>query len=119
MTPLSNEGTQRIPQKVLTLSREVDECTPLAGGAARHLRGAPPARGVPRHPGRPVQVDPIKPVLKPPGSMLLTLKCDALLSTSAFKFNLRRDTLATAVEVFSTGGAGGGALGAGAYTRSR
>jgi len=40
--------------------------------------------------GRTVQVDPIKPKLKPPGTKRLNLKCDALLSTSAFKFNLRR-----------------------------
>jgi hypothetical protein len=37
-----------------------------------------------------VQVDPIKPKLKPPGTKRLKLKCDILLSTSAFKFNLRR-----------------------------
>jgi len=32
----------------------------------------------------------MKPELKPPGTKLLKLKCDILLSTSAFKFNLRR-----------------------------
>jgi len=37
-----------------------------------------------------VQVDPIKPKLKPPGTKRLKLKCDMLLSTFAFKFNLRR-----------------------------
>ena len=37
-----------------------------------------------------VQVDPIKPTLKAPGSQRLKLKCDTLLSTSAFNFNLRR-----------------------------
>jgi len=37
-----------------------------------------------------VQVDPIKPKLKPPGTKRLKLKCDTLLSTSAFKFKLRR-----------------------------
>jgi hypothetical protein len=37
-----------------------------------------------------VQVDPIKPQLKPPGNKRLKLNCDVLLSTSAFKFNLRR-----------------------------
>jgi hypothetical protein len=37
-----------------------------------------------------VQVDPIKPKLKPPGTERLKLSGDALLSTSAFKFNLRR-----------------------------
>ena len=37
-----------------------------------------------------MQVDPIKPKLKPPGTKRLKLKYDILLSTSAFKFNLRR-----------------------------
>ena len=37
-----------------------------------------------------MQVDPIKPTLKPPGTKHLKLKCEILLSTSAFKFNLRR-----------------------------
>jgi len=36
-----------------------------------------------------VQVDPIKPKLKPPGTKRLKLKCDIMLSTSAFKFELR------------------------------
>jgi len=35
-------------------------------------------------------VDPIKPTLKPTGTQRLKLKCDVLLSTSAFNFNLRR-----------------------------
>jgi len=37
-----------------------------------------------------VQVDPIKPTLKPPGTNRLKLKYDDLLSIFAFKFNLRR-----------------------------
>jgi hypothetical protein len=37
-----------------------------------------------------VQVDPIEPTLKPPGTKHLKLKCDILLSTFAFKFNVRR-----------------------------
>jgi len=37
-----------------------------------------------------VQVDLIIPMLKPPGTKVLKLKCDTLVSTSAFKFNLRR-----------------------------
>jgi hypothetical protein len=41
-----------------------------------------------------VQVDPIKPELKPPGTERLTLKCDKLLSSFAFNFNLRRYTTA-------------------------
>ena len=32
----------------------------------------------------------MKPKLKPPGTKCLKLKCDIPLSTSAFKFNLRR-----------------------------
>jgi len=37
-----------------------------------------------------VQVDPIKPAFKAPGSMLLKLRYDGPLSNFAFKFNLRR-----------------------------
>jgi len=37
-----------------------------------------------------MQVDPMKPMLKPPGTKHLKLKCGMLLSTFAFKFNLRR-----------------------------
>jgi hypothetical protein len=37
----------------------------------------------------------MKPELKPPGTKHLKLKCDALLSTFAFKFNLRRYSLAS------------------------
>ena len=40
--------------------------------------------------GRPVQVDPMKPKLKPPGTKRLKPKCDILLSTSAFNLNSRR-----------------------------
>jgi hypothetical protein len=39
--------------------------------------------------GRAVQVGPLKPKLKPPGTKRLKPKCDILLSTSAFNFNLR------------------------------
>jgi hypothetical protein len=35
----------------------------------------------------------MKPILKPPGTEHLKLKCDVLLSTFAFKFNLRRYTV--------------------------
>jgi len=45
-----------------------------------------------------VQVDPIRPKLKPPGTEGLKVKCDILLSTSAFKFNLRRYTLVSGGE---------------------
>ena len=40
--------------------------------------------------GRAVQLDPIKPTLKPPGTKHLNLKCDILLLSLAFNFNLRR-----------------------------
>ena len=39
-----------------------------------------------------MQVDPIKPTLKAPATMLLKLKCGELLSRFSFKFNLRRYT---------------------------
>ena len=42
--------------------------------------------------GRAVQVDPMKPMLEPPATKRLKLNCDILLSTSAFKFNLRQYT---------------------------
>ena len=80
-----------------------------------------------------MQVPPIKPALKAPGTKHLKLKCDTLLLTSAFKFNLRRyigvvdatqyarfnayDLVATTVAVPAGGGGGGGST-AGAYTRS-
>ena len=37
-----------------------------------------------------MQVDPIKPALKAPGTKCLKLNCDEPLSNVAFKFNLRR-----------------------------
>ena len=37
-----------------------------------------------------MQVDPIKPKLKPPGTKRLKLNCNVLLSSFAFEFNLRR-----------------------------
>ncbi len=42
-----------------------------------------------------MQVHPINPTLKLTGTKRLKLKCDILLSTSAFKFNLRRYTVVT------------------------
>jgi len=66
----------------------------LGGGGQRavhYLRahGAPAAR---RYLGEGLQVDTMKVNLKPPGTERLKLKCDILLSTSAFKFNLRHYT---------------------------
>jgi hypothetical protein len=45
-----------------------------------------------QYPGKAVQVEPIKPTLKPSGIKRLKLMCDEPISTSAFKFNLRRYT---------------------------
>ena len=47
-------------------------------------------RGSVRDPGGAVQVDPIKPKLTLPGTWRFRLNYDVLLSTSAFKFDLRR-----------------------------
>jgi len=43
--------------------------------------------------GGEVQVDPMKPVLKQPGTERLNLECDEPLSNFAFNFNLRRYTM--------------------------
>ena len=42
--------------------------------------------------GLAVQVDPMKPQLKPSGNVHLKLECDVLRSTFAFKFNMRHYT---------------------------
>ena len=42
-----------------------------------------------------MQVDPIKPTLKPPGTKRLKLQYDGPLSNSAFTFSLRRYTEVT------------------------
>ena len=39
-----------------------------------------------------MQVDPVKPTLKAPGTRRLKLKCDEPLLNFAFNFNLRRST---------------------------
>ena len=66
----------------------MNECKPLDGGQHDVGRGLLEP-GASRQ-GSPVQVDPIKPKLKPPRTKRLKLKCDVLLSKSAFKSNLRR-----------------------------
>ena len=48
-----------------------------------------------------MQVDTIKPSLKPPGTKRLKLKWRILLSTSAFKMELRRFNEAYALDVLS------------------
>jgi hypothetical protein len=46
--------------------------------------------------GRALQVDPMKPILKPPGTEHLKLECDIPPSTFGFKFNLCRYSMASA-----------------------
>ena len=69
----------------------MNECKPLPGGGRRAARPAG-GRGAVRaraYQGRAVQVDPIKPKLKAPGTKRLKLNCGMLLSTCGFKFSLR------------------------------
>jgi len=63
-----------------------------AGGVQSHhqLYGDGADSGTNAARGRAVQVDPMKPKFKPPGTRRLKLKFDTLLSTSGLKFNLRR-----------------------------
>ena len=56
-----------------------------------HCTRLPPP---PPDPGTAVQVDPMKPTSKPPGSKRFKLEDEKLLSTFAYNFNLRRYTLA-------------------------
>jgi hypothetical protein len=68
-------------------------------------------------PGRAVRFDPMKPKLKQPGTKRLKLKCDTLLSTSAFKLICAATTGVGGLEraVRHLHGGGGGQQ-AGAYT---
>jgi len=84
----------------------VDECKPLLWGnhfgpSAAAAWGAlledcrdsgAPIRSDIQCRGRAVQVDPIEPTLKAPGTKRLKLKYDVALSNFAFNFNLRRYT---------------------------
>ena len=63
----------------------------------------------------------MKPKLKPPGTKRLKLKCDILLSTSAFEFNLRRYSSLSKLIMLSQliRAAATATTSAGAHTRSR
>jgi hypothetical protein len=56
-----------------------------------------------------VQVEPMKPVLTAPGSMLLNLRYVGLLSKYAFNFNLRRYSEGKGESGVAERGGGGGA----------
>jgi len=56
-----------------------------------------------------MQVDPIEPTLTAPGTMPLKLKCDELVSSCAFKCNLRRFTKVRLTVVIDCGQSGMGA----------
>ena len=67
-----------------------------------------------------MQLDPIEPTLKPPGTKRLKLKYEKLVSSFGFNFNLRRYTkelLAAAGDGKGEEEAAASALLAGAYTR--
>jgi len=63
-------------------------------GAVARPAGAEPRGAAARRHGRAVQVHPIKATLKPPGTRRLKLKYYQLPSSFAFKFYLRRFTMA-------------------------
>ena len=69
----------------------MSECKPLHPGQVEEPEKE--ATRAPASRGRAVQVDPIKPKLKPPVSKILKPEYDKLLSNIAFKFNLRRYTV--------------------------
>ena len=73
-------STSRVPTAAMATSTNLRTC-PLSTGSTTRL-----------HRGRAVQVDPMKPTLKAPGSKRFEIKYDQLLSNFAFKFNLRRYT---------------------------
>ena len=71
-------GTAQVEQS------RVDECKPLDRGAqGGHHRSVPGQ-------GEAVQVEPMKPTLKAPGTERWKLKHSELLSNFAFRINLRR-----------------------------
>jgi hypothetical protein len=75
-------GMRRSAAEIVAVARGI-----AAAGAALHATGI-------MH-GRAVQVDPINSKLKPPGTELLKLYYDELLSRFGFKFYLRRFSTGT------------------------
>ena len=77
---------QRSAREAIYRSWPIGVCGDPVRGARR------PGRRAAAHQGRAVQVEPIKPTLKAPGSERSKLKYDEPLSTLAFNFNMRRYT---------------------------
>ena len=82
------------PDLIRTRCAYVKLCT--GRHAAALALGGVHEHAEPPEPGRAVQVDPIKPKEKPPGTKRLKLKCEILPSTFAFNSNLRRYNLVMA-----------------------
>jgi hypothetical protein len=91
----STSATQAAPLQLGALYAEPD---PMAGGLAQSWTEAATLYTQSADQGRAMQVDPIKPTLKAPGTKILNLKYYKLLSGFAYKANLRRYTKATRME---------------------
>jgi hypothetical protein len=65
----------------------------LTHGRRRRAHRGPPIRGRAQDPGKPLQVEPMKPTLKAPGTKRLNLKNVEVVSSFASNFHLRRYTL--------------------------
>ena len=77
------------------------QLAPLHHGVVAAAAEGP--RDDPRAPGEAVQLAPIKPTLKPPGTERLKPKCDDPLSNFAFSFNLRCYSLDALDELLAAG----------------
>jgi hypothetical protein len=84
-------------------SRSGEVEAPGEGEVGEQLQMARAARGITL--GRAVQVHPMRPTLKAPGSKRLKLKYGEPLSNYAFNFNLRRYTSAPCPSTASAPGA--------------
>jgi hypothetical protein len=92
---LPRTGRDPAAAALRTLLGNLLQETRVHPGESRALVAAVRASGLAAGHGRAVQVDTIRPRLKPPGTKRLKLNCDVLLSTSALRFNLRRYSTGT------------------------
>jgi len=96
---LKAPGTRRVETKIRLPAFKLwfqIQLAPLHHGRLIALKtldlGKNRLTSVPAEFGRAVQLDPIKPKLKAPETQRLKLKVHELLSSFAFKFNLRRSS---------------------------